>query len=195
MATSDDVSRQLQEKLQSGASQAVKSMPYAAQGAASAAKGIFSGICILIRAPYLTTETVMTVVGKLNHNPKYSKRNISIRELEMNSDIKKMDDSLTKDVMKHFDSGCKKYGITYTAVIDKSNKKDPAYYVFFKGKETALIEQVMKESYQKFMKEQAKPKLSVRAKLAFFHNRVAERDSKQQEMGKEKHNHIADRQR
>ena len=32
-------------------------------------------------------------------------------------------------------------------------------------------------------------------KLAFFHNRVAERDSKQQEMGKEKHNHIADRQR
>ena len=97
--------------------------------------------------------------------------------------------------MKHFDSGCKKYGITYTAVIDKSNTKDPAYYVFFKGKETAIIEQVMKESYQKFMHEQAKPKLSVRAKLAFFHNRVAERDSKQQEMGKEKHNHIADRQR
>ena len=108
MATSDDVSRQLQEKLQSSASQAVKSMPYAAQGAASATKGIFSGICLLIRAPYLTTETVMTAVGKLNHNPKYSKSNISIRELEMNSDIKKMDDSLTKDVMKHFDSGCKK---------------------------------------------------------------------------------------
>lgn len=195
MSISDELSSQLQNKLKSGASQAARSAPYAGQEVFSAAKGVFSGICLLIRAPYLTAETVMTAAGRLNHNPKYSKRNISIRELEKNSDIRKMDESLTKDVMQYFDSGCKKYGITYTAVTDRSSRKDPAYYIFFKGKETSVIEQVMKESYQKFIQEQAKPQLSIRAKLAFFRNRVAARDREQQETGKEKHNNRADRQR
>lgn len=97
--------------------------------------------------------------------------------------------------MKYFDSGCKKYGVTYSSVVNKNTPKEPTYYVFFKGKETPIIEQVIKEAYESYIKEQAKPRLSVRAKLAFFRNRVKARDNEQQELGKERHNNRADRQR
>ena len=53
----------------------------------------------------------------------------------------------------------------------------------------------MKETYETFLKEQAKPKLSVRAKLAFFRDRVKDRDNEQQELGKEKHVHKSEQQR
>lgn len=67
--------------------------------------------------------------------------------------------------------------------------------MFFRGKDTAVVEKAMKETYETFLKEQAKPKLSVRAKLAFFRDRVKDRDNEQQELGKEKHVHKSEQQR
>lgn len=202
MSVSDDISSQVQNKIEQGITQAVRGLPYlpgtvgnAISGAGKAISGAASGIVLVIKAPVLTTKGVMAFVGCMGNNPKYSRQNISIEELEKNSDIKKIDEGITRDVMKYFDKSCQKYGVTYSAVVDKSNPKDPSYYLFFKGKETPVIEQALKEAYKEYVQKQAKPHISVRAKLAFFRNRVAARDNEQQDLGKEKHNNRADRQR
>lgn len=202
MSVSDDISSQLQNKMERGITQAVRGIPYlpntignAASGVKNIASGTVSGIALIIKAPVLSAKGVMAFVGRMEQNPKYSKQNISIAELEKNSDIKKVDEGITRDVMKHFDKSCKKYGVTYSAVVDKSASKDPTYYIFFKGKETPVIEQALKEAYKGYVQEQAKPHISVRAKLAFFRDRVTARDKEQQDLGKEKHNNITDRQR
>lgn len=195
MSVTDDISSQLMGKVGEGIRAAPGMTRSVLSGGKSLVSGMENGIVLVFKGGAFTTEKLMSIAGKLSHNPKYSKQNISIAELEKNSDIKKIDDAITKDVMKYFDSGCKKYGIKYSAVMDKSNPKEPTYYVFFKGKETSVIEQVMKESYETYMKEQAKPRFSVKAKLAFFLDRVKARDSEQQELGKERHNNRADRQR
>lgn len=195
MSVTDEISSQLQNKAEEKVSQAIQAVPNAVRGIGSGINGAVSGIVFVFKAPYLSAKGVMAVVGKMQHNPKYSKQNISIKELGENSDIKKVDEALTMDVMKHFDKSCKKCGITYSALVDKSNPKDPTYYVFFKGKETPAIEHALKEAYQSYVKEQAKPKVSVRAKLAFFRKRVTDRDKGQQELGQEKHNSRPEMQR
>lgn len=202
LSISDETSSQLQNKVEQGITQAMRTLPYlpgtvgnTIAGAGRTISGAVSGIVMVIKAPVLTTKEIMSFVGRMRHNPKYSKQNISIEELEKNSDIKKVDEGITRDVMKHFDKSCQKYGVTYSAVVDKSNPKDPAYYIFFKGKETPVIEQALKEAYKEYVQEQAKPHISVRAKLAFFRNRVTARDQEQQDLGKEKNNNRADRQR
>lgn len=202
MSVSDDISSQLQNKAEQGITQAMRALPYlpntignVVSGTKSTVSGAVSGIVLVIKAPALSAKGIMTFVGRMGHNPKYSKQNIAIEELEKNSDIKKVDEGITRDVMKYFDKSCRKSGITYSAVVDKSNSKDPVYYIFFKGKEAPVIEQALKEAYKEYVQEQAKPHVSVRAKLAFFRKRVTARDQEQQDLGKEKHNNRADRQR
>lgn len=191
MSVTDDVSSQLMNKSQEGTSQAIKGLPDALS---KASDKTVSGIVIIIKMPFLTIQGVMAVVGQMSHNPRFSKQNLSMEELGKKAEVKKIDEGITRDVMKSFDKSCRKYGVRYSAVVDKSDPKNPVYYVFFKGKETPVIEQALKEAYELYVKEQAKPRISVRAKLAFFHKRVAARD-KQQEQGREKNNHIPDRKR
>lgn len=202
LSVSDDISNQIQNKAEQGITQAMRALPYVpntignvASGARSTVSGAISGIVLVIKAPALTAKGIMAFVGRMGQNPKYSKQNVTIEELEKNSDIRKVEEGVTRDVMKYFDKSCRKYGVTYSAVVDKSNPKDPAYYIFFKGKETPVIEQALKEAYKGYVQEQAKPHISVRAKLAFFRDRVAARDKEQQNLEKEKHNNRADRQR
>lgn len=202
MSVSDDISNQIHNKAEQGITQAMRAFPYlpntignAVSGTRSVVSGAVSGIVLVIKTPALTAKGIMTFVGRMRQNPNYSKQNISIEELKKNSDIRKVDEGITRDVMKYFDKSCQKYGVTYSAVVDKSNPKDPAYYIFFKGKETPVIEQALKEAYKEYVQEQAKPHISVRAKLAFFRNRVTARDQEQQNLGKEKNNNRADRQR
>lgn len=195
MSITDDISSQLQNKAQEGISQAMQALPGAASTAKGAIGGTIKGIVLIVRMPVLTTHGIMSVVGKMSHKPKYSKQNVSMAELGKKDEIKKIDEGLTQDVMKPFDKNCRKYGITYSAVVDKSDPKNPTYYVFFKGRETSVIEQALKGAYKSYVKEQAKPRVSIRAKLAFFHKRVIARDQQQQNLGKEKNNHIAGQQR
>jgi len=191
MSATDDISAQLINKAENGIKTGARNI-----------KGIINGIVLVFKAPAFTCSAVMKATGKIvtgfgriTRNVKYSKQNISIMELEKNSDIRKIDEGITRDVMKYFDKGCKKYGVSYSAVMDKSDSRNPTYYVFFKGKEASVIEQVLKDSYKAFVKEQAKPKVSIRAKLAFFRDKVAARDKQEQDLGKEKHYNRADRQR
>lgn len=195
MSVTDDVSSQIQNKAQEGISQAIQALPGALSGAKGVVSGTISGIAFIVQMPVLTTQGIMSIVANMSHNPKYSKQNISIAELGKREEIKKIDEGMTKDVMKPFDKSCRKYGITYSAVVDRSDPHNPTYYVFFKGKETPVIEQALKEAYKSYVKEQANPRTSIRARLAFFHKRVIARDQQQQELGKEKHNNIAGQQR
>lgn len=191
----DKAENEAQQLLQNG-TQTVKSIVGGAMSlGSSAATGAVSGIALIFKATSFSSKTIMQAVGRMKHDPKYYKNNISIAELEKNSDIRQVDTNLTKEEMRYFDKSCKKFGIKYNAVVDKSDPKEPTYYIFFKGKDTAVIESAMKESYKAFVKEQAQPKFSVRAKLAFFHERVTARDKEQQEYGKEKHYSHSDIQR
>lgn len=126
---------------------------------------------------------------------KHGSYHISKKENKETWEIRQVDINLTKTEMKYFDKACRKFGVKYNAVVDRSDPKEPTYYVFFRGKDTAVVEKAMKETYETFLKEQAKPKLSVRAKLAFFRDRVKDRDNEQQELGKEKHVHKSEQQR
>lgn len=199
MSVTDDISSQLFNKAENSIPQVFKKGTEAARGsvdiAKSAVSGTVSGIALIFKATEFTSQTIMRAVGRMQKNPKYYKNNVSITELEKNSDIRKIDTNLTKEEMKCFDKSCSKFGIKYNALVDKSNPKEPTYYVFFKGKDTAVIESAMKEAYQMFVKEQASPKVSIRAKLAFFHERVTARDREQQNLGKEKHHSHSDIQR
>lgn len=175
MSVSDDISNQIQNKAEQGITQAMRALPYlpntignAVSGTRSVVSGSISGIVLVIKAPVLSAKGIMAFVGRMGQNPKYSKQNVTIEELEKNSEIKKVEEGITRDVMKYFDKSCRKYRVTYSAVVDKSNPKDPSYYIFFKGKETPVIEQALKEAYKEYVQEQAKPHISVRAKLAFF---------------------------
>lgn len=200
MSVTDDVSSQVMNKAEA-APQMLKSGVDVIKGSVDTGKslagGAASGIALIFKAPKFTADVIMKAVGKMTKNPKYYSQNVSIAELSKNSDIRQVDTGLTKSEMRYFEKACKKYNITYNAVVDKSDKSNPkeqTYYIFFKGKEASVIEQAMKESYKNYMKDQARPRFSVKAKLAFFRDRVAARDS-QQDIGKEKHNNRADRQR
>ena len=114
--------------------------------------------------------------------------------------------------MQHFDAQCKKYGVKYSAMLDERNPDKTAYMVFFEGKDSNLILHVMEEAYKDYIKaaenneknptEKSKGKKaekspqkreSVKAKLAFFRDRVAARDREQDV--KEKHHNHSDIQR
>lgn len=191
MSITDEVYGQFTNKIESGASEIIRSVPGTANEAVDLSKKIIqegvAGIALVFKAPVFTAEYIMKAIGKITNDPQYASQNISIEELSKNSDIKQIDAAMTKDKMRHFDKACKKYGVKYNAVVDRSDKKEPTYYVFFQGKETQVIEQAMKESYKSYVKEQVSPRLSVKAKLAFFRSKVAEKAQMQRDsLGKEK---------
>ncbi len=203
MSLTDDISGQLISKAESEIPQLLRNGTEAAKNVVDGSKTIVktaasstvSGIALVFKATTFAEKVIMQALGRMLKNPKYYKNNISIAELEKNSDIRQVDSNLTKAEMHFFEKSCKKFGIKYNAVVDKSDPKEPTYYIFFKGKDTAVIEKAMKETYEMFIKEQAKPRLSVRAKLAFFRDRVTARDQAQQDLGKEKHHSRSEQQR
>lgn len=188
MSLTDEVSNELVDKVERASPHIIRAVP-------GMVKVPVAGIALVFKASKFTSETIMQATGRMLRNPQYYKNNISISELEKNSDIRQVDVNLTKAEMRYFEKSCKKFGVKYNAAVDRSNPKEPTYYIFFRGKEAAVIEKAMKETYEMFLKEQAKPKLSIRAKLAFFHDRVKARDAKEQNLGKEKHHKKSEQQR
>lgn len=188
MSLTDEANNEIVNKVERVAPYVIRAVPVMV-------KVPVNGIALVFKASKFTSKTIMQATGQMLRNPKYYKNNISISELEKNSDIRQVDVNLTKNEMHYFEKSCNKFGVKYNAVVDKSNPKEPTYYVFFRGKDASVIESAMKETYEMFLKEQAKPKISIRAKLAFFHDRVKERNEKQQDLGKEKHHNKSEPQR
>ena len=72
--------------------------------------------------------------------------------------------------IKSFERVAKKYGIDYALKKDKS-ENPPKYLVFFKGRDTDVLNQAFKEYVGKQMKQKDKP--SIMEKLTHFKEIVA----------------------
>lgn len=194
---------------------AAKKVVTATKEGAEAVKGI---CLLLIEGGDFTTEKVMKAVRdvafKKTGDIKFSKNNIDISKLRESGKVFHVDQNIQENVMKFFDEQCKKHGVRYSAMKDTrdSDKPDykPSYMVFFEGRDSEVILNVLQESYKDYMKakEQGKEKRglfrgkqkntpekreSVKAKLAFFRDRVAARDKEQDAL--EKHRNHDDIQR
>ena len=177
------------------------------------------GICLILeKGTEFTTQNVMEAVRKVAFNKtgaiEYSKQNIVMEELKKSGSVTKIEERITADVMQYFDKNCKRFGVKYNAVRDERDPDNPKYIVFFNGKDDKTILEALKESYIDYAEAQKNPeqqreqkergkeskqngkhreKESVRAKLAFFRNRVADRDKEQGDV--EKHHNRSERQR
>lgn len=172
-------------------------------------RSVVKGICLLLlNGTEFTTKNVMNAVKaaafKRTGDIKYAKNNIDIATLQKSGRVYKVEENITSEVMQHFDKYSRKYGIKYSAMKDERNPDKPAYMVFFEGKNSDMILHMMQEAYKDYMeteksgkresKQPEQPKReSVKAKLAFFRDRVAARDREQDVL--EKHHSHSDIQR
>lgn len=136
-------------------------------------------------------------------NIEFSNQNIDMEQLQQSGQVSKIEDKITEEVMKHFNDQCKRFGVKYSAMKDERDPDNPSYMIFYNGKSAEIILQAMKEAYKDYVeaqkhkdnpdKDQAKAakdkglfgrrkekknesRDSVRAKLAFFRDRVADRE-------------------
>lgn len=150
-------------------------------------------------------QAVKNVVYKKTGNIKYSKNNIDIEKLRKSGHVYKVEDNILAEVMGAFNEQCKKHGIKYSAMIDTRGEGkpdyEPSYMIFFEGKDDALIINALAEAYKDYAEQQVKEtnnvqkekkkkgryrdkiqeepekRESVKAKLAFFRDRVTARDA------------------
>ena len=177
------------------------------------------GICLILASgTEFTTDNVMNAVRQVAFNKtgsiEYSKQNIDMVELKKQGSVSAINENVTADVMQYFDKYCKQFDVKYNAMINERDPKNPTYMIFFNGKDDKVIEKVLRESFADYVqaqqrkkngKEQGKEKAknksrnretkkeSVRAKLAFFRNRVADRDKEQGDV--ERNHRRSERQR
>lgn len=204
--TDELTSKAINERaVQNSAKAAVK----AAAETLKAGEAAVKGICLLLlNGSDFTTKNVMKAVKavafKKTGDIKYAKNNIDISTLQKSGKVYKIDENVTSDVMQHFDKYSRKYGIKYSAMKDERNPDKPSYMVFFEGKNSDMILHMMQEAYKDYMdaekngkrvSKQPEPskRESVKAKLAFFRDRVAARDREQNAL--EKHHSHSDIQR
>lgn len=193
----------------------MKELKSGIKGAGSAIKGI---CLLLVNGTEFTAESVMKAVHSVAFRKtgdiKFSKNNINISKLKESGHVYPMEENIVQDTMKYFDQQCKKYGIKYSAMKDTREQDKPSYMVFFEGKDTNLIMQALREAYKDYAEEQQRTKdaekdkpqkeekeksesspkrESVKAKLAFFRDRVTARDQERDAV--EKHHQHTDIQR
>lgn len=160
------------------------------------AKTVFSGIAMIFKGGKFTTEAVMSQIGNMmaNHNGKveYGKNSIAMADLYNSGQITRLDDSISKDVMRYFNRHCNKAGIKYSVMKEAGTDN---YYVFFKSKELEAITTIVQESYKDYLKENNrrgkqqeqgreeddKKKESVREKLKSFQEYVKEYSAEEPE--------------
>ena len=170
-------------------------------------------------------KAVKAVAFKKTGDIKYSKNNIDVAKLRESGHVYKVDDNILAEVMGCFDEQCKKYGIKYSAMMDTRDKDKedykPSYMVFFEGRDSDTIYHVLQEAYKDYEerqkqekqseqeektekrrgrkqergKEKPEERESVRAKLAFFRDRVADRERERGVIEKERHHQHSDIQR
>lgn len=197
---------------------AAKKVVKATKEGAEAVKGI---CLLLIEGGDFTTEKVMKAVRdvafKKTGDIRFSKNNIDISKLRESGKVYQVEQNIQENVMKFFDEQCKKHGVKYSAMKDTrdSDKPDykPSYMVFFEGRDSEVILNTLRESYKDYMdavkenekgekkqglfkkkqKDNPEKRESVKAKLAFFRDRVTARDKEQDAV--EKHRNHDDIQR
>lgn len=166
-------------------------------------------------------KAVKAVAFKKTGDIKFSNANIDISKLRKSGHIYRVEENILAEVMGGFDAQCKKHGIKYSAMKDTRGEGKPgykpSYMVFFEGRDSDTILSVLQETYKDYADKQEQEKEqdkseekkgrwrktdktvnpekreSIKAKLAFFRDRVAARDAERDDV--EKHRQRADIQR
>lgn len=117
-------------------------------------------IAFSVKTTKLTADVLKGVLKKFleakkqNHNP-YEKGKQSVKELMgQNTGISNIE--ISDGNIKSFERVAKKYGIDYAVKKDKS-ETPPKYLIFFKGRDTDVLNQAFKEFVGKQMRKQEKP--------------------------------------
>lgn len=188
-----------------------------AQAGMKNAEGAIKGICLLLLdGTGFTVDAVMSAVRRAAFNKtgdiRFSENNIDIGTLKKSGHVYQIEENVLQETMKYFDQQCKKFGIKYSAMVDTRGEEKPdykpSYMIFFEGKDANLIMSALRESYKDYAADQEKNRAmekdekgqeqlgkreSVKAKLAFFRDRVADRDQERDAI--EKHHQHTDIQR
>ena len=155
--------------------------------AVNTGKKLFSGIVLVFKGGKFTADAVMTKIGNMMANKsgavEHAKNSISMADLYSAGKVTRLDDTISKDVMKYFNRHCDRTGIKYSVMKESGTD---SYYVFFKGGELEAVKTVIQESYKDYLEErgqkqkgwprrektQDKKKDSVREKLKENHEKV-----------------------
>lgn len=209
MSASDEITKKIFDKAPDAVSKTYQGAKRVASDALYVGGKVLEksvkGICLILASgTEFTTDNVMSAVRQVAFNKtgnfEYSGQNVDMVELKKSGSVKTIDENITADVMQYFDKYCKMFDVKYNAVLNERDPNNPTYMIFFNGKEDKIIEKVLKESYADYLQTQKNKgqekgknekthksksrnrnseKESVRAKLAFFRNRVANRDKEQ----------------
>ncbi len=210
MSLTDEMMSSLGQEMSSLGKKTPETVKAAGKAVNEAIRYEVKGICLVLgKGVPFTSQAVMQAVKKVafaaTGKIQFSDQNIDIDKFQKNRDVKMVGEAVTAEAMKYFDRHCKQYGVKYSAVL---NKKENTYTVFFEGKHSETILKVMQEAFKDYSKEMEKSKgkqkeaaekpkerESVKAKLAFFRNRVKARDADREKDALEKNLHRSDRER
>lgn len=135
-------------------------------------------VALVINATKLTASVLKHAVekklqadsqGRNNKKQELPSGKMSVKQLvSSGSGVSNIE--ITDHNIKSFERIARKYGIDYSLKKDKS-RVPPRYMVFFRGKDTDVVNQAFKEYVAKQTKNRSKP--SIKKRLAHFKEIVA----------------------
>lgn len=132
-------------------------------------------IALSIKSAKLTSDVLKTALRKFlngkkqkGHNP-YNKGKQTVKELVgQNAGVSNIE--IDDGNIKSFERVAKKYGVDYAIKKDKTQYPSK-YIVFFKGRDSEVLDRAFKEFLGKHMKQNKKP--SIKEKLVNFKDVVS----------------------
>lgn len=122
--------------------------------AVNTGKKLFSGIVLVFKGGRFTADAVMTKIGNMMANKsgtvEHAKNSISMEDLYSAGKVTRLDDTISKDVMKYFNRHCDGTGIKYSVMKESGTDN---YYIFFKSNELEAVKTIIQESYKDYLKE------------------------------------------
>lgn len=172
----DDTASQLVNKLPGATVKTVKA-------GKTTIKGSWKGICLTFKMGKFGLKGIIKAMKKFldmtHEGQQYSSKNISMKALQEKGNVVGIEVPIMQGVMKPLDKLCRKYGIKYTAMYDKSKNE---YYMFFNAKNTDIVNTFFKKATEEYFANEAKKekatengkeadagsRSSVRGKINFF---------------------------
>ena len=155
---SDDLTRKFfdtaPDKAIKAAGTAKKAVKETKDTLVGAGKGLVSGVVFVFKGGKFTADAVMSKVGNMMANKngivEHARNSISMAELYSSGKVTRLDDTISKDVMKYFNRHCDKTGIKYSVMKESGTDN---YYVFFKSGELDAVRTLIQESYKDYLNE------------------------------------------
>lgn len=145
-------------------------------------------IALAVRTSKLTAEVLRKVMKmylesqkQRANQPKHGKQ--SVRELVgQNAGVSNIE--ISDGNIRAFERVAKKYRVDFAVTKDKS-VTPPKYLVFFKGRDADVLTQAFKEFVRSGEKQKGKKRISVKQKLAYFKEVLAESRGKEHQKDRE----------